>query len=118
MRILVVDDMPEILKPLSQELRRLGHSVVEATDGVNAICGFDDDIDLVITDLNMPLLNGYALARFLREELDFKGPIILHTADCIAKETKHITEVIDKGNFEQMEIYLTEAEFPMDRHCD
>jgi two-component system cell cycle sensor histidine kinase/response regulator CckA len=60
-RILVVDDDENILKTTEQLLRRRGHEVISANDGKSAIQYYKEhwnDIDLVILDMNMPMMNG------------------------------------------------------------
>jgi PAS domain S-box-containing protein len=69
--ILVVDDDKSIRTILGAILRKHGYSVVDCGDGVEAIERFDagaDTIALVITDSDMPLLGGAALARALRQK--------------------------------------------------
>jgi two-component system cell cycle sensor histidine kinase/response regulator CckA len=68
--ILVVDDDQRILKLLSTCLENAGHQVLTAPNGLNGLAVFrsnSDLIDLVITDLKMPEMNGYEMARRVRE---------------------------------------------------
>ena len=68
--ILVVDDSPTVVKFVSFSLRNSGYRVVTACDGMDAIekiSGLPDQVDLIITDLNMPNLDGYALIGTLRQ---------------------------------------------------
>ena len=82
MNILVVDDELVIREILSRGLRRYGHQVLLAADGQEALGCLDDSpdpVDLVITDYNMPNMNGLTLIKRIRE--DRKGlPVFLITA--------------------------------------
>ena len=63
-RILVVEDEAEIRQNLCECLRQMGCQVIEATDGVEALEVFKqhpEKIDLVLTDLVMPRMNGHEL---------------------------------------------------------
>jgi DNA-binding response OmpR family regulator len=67
--VLLVDDDDGVRALISQALRRQGHPVLEAEDGVKALAAFDaasDHIQLLIADVVMPGLRGPALAQRLR----------------------------------------------------
>ncbi|MCB9689883.1 MAG: response regulator [Alphaproteobacteria bacterium] len=66
-RILVVDDLPEVRDVLREVLVRAGMAVLEAGDGQEALDRLDDDltVDLVLTDLSMPVMDGEALTDVL-----------------------------------------------------
>jgi len=69
MRILVVDDEPQITRVLRTSLQSNGHEVMVARDGAEALEMFRQaPPDLVITDLAMPGMDGIALTREIREE--------------------------------------------------
>jgi two-component system sensor histidine kinase EvgS len=72
--ILVVDDYPANRLLLSRQLSYLGHQVLTAQDGQQ---GFElwreHELDLVITDCNMPVISGYELAGAIRDEERFQG---------------------------------------------
>ena len=66
--ILVAEDEPLVLKMISTMLERLGHIVLAASTPKEAIFmagQFDNKIDLVITDVIMPRMNGRELAKRL-----------------------------------------------------
>ncbi|OWP51984.1 ATP-binding protein [Pseudomonas nitroreducens] len=68
LKVLVVDDHAANRMLLTQQLEHLGHRVEVASDGAQALqLWHPGDFDLVITDCNMPVLNGYGLARRIRE---------------------------------------------------
>ena len=67
MRILVVDDEPQITRVLRTSLQSNGHEVTVAQDGVEALAEFmKAEPDLVITDLAMPGMDGIELTRAIR----------------------------------------------------
>lgn len=80
LKVLVVDDHAANRMLLTQQLEHLGHQVEVASDGSLALqLWHPDDFDLVITDCNMPVLNGYGLARRIRElekEMDAEPCVI------------------------------------------
>lgn len=78
--ILVVDDEPKMRRLLEIMLTQMGYGVVQAADGQEALALLAEQaIDLVITDLRMPLLDGIGLLRQLREHGN-EVPVIVVTA--------------------------------------
>jgi two-component system response regulator AtoC len=78
--ILVVDDEPSIRKVLAAQLRRAGYDVTAVADGSEAISLLaEHPFDLVITDLQMPEIDGMALLEHCRATLPAL-PVILITA--------------------------------------
>jgi len=68
-RILVVDDDPEIRGSVADVLRQAGYDVEEAKDGKKAIKCIDaGSYDLVLTDLNLPKLDGMRVLRHVLDE--------------------------------------------------
>ncbi|WP_277761959.1 transporter substrate-binding domain-containing protein [Pseudomonas sp. A34-9] len=69
LRILVVDDQSANRLLLTQQLGFLGQSVRDAADGAAALALWrTEPFDIVITDCNMPVMNGYELARSIRKD--------------------------------------------------
>src|SRR5215471_14056321 len=79
-QFLIVDDEPNLRKILSAQLSRDGYDVMTAEDGEQGLQALrDHHIDLVITDLKMPKVDGMTLLReALREEPQL--PIVMITA--------------------------------------
>ena len=81
-RILVVDDSIVVRRMLGLILERAGHEVTFAVDGqegLRAAAGLGPD--LLITDLEMPLLDGIGLVRALRADQALAAiPVVLLTA--------------------------------------
>jgi CheY-like chemotaxis protein len=63
-KILVVDDDQITLKVVCQMLVSLGYETIAATDGIEALSRMsgDDGFDFVLTDINMPHIDGWQLA--------------------------------------------------------
>ena len=67
-RVLVADDDLWILRMISTVLERRGHSVTLASDGEEALAAaVDNPPDLLITDINMPRMDGWQLIEALRQ---------------------------------------------------
>lgn len=81
--ILTVDDSPSMRKMVSFTLIGAGYQVVEAVDGLDAFEKAQTQLfDLVLTDQNMPRMDGLGLTRKLREHPHFKTvPILMLTTE-------------------------------------
>ena len=81
--ILTVDDSATIRQMLTLTLSDAGYGVVEAVDGEDALAKLaEHQIDMVITDLNMPKLDGIGLIREVRKLPDSRFvPIIMLTTE-------------------------------------
>ena len=81
-KILIVDDERDMVKLLKMELELRKYYVVCAYDGQEGYEKFlEEKPDLVLLDLMLPKLNGYALCRKIRREnKDTKTPIVMLTA--------------------------------------
>jgi len=79
-RILVVDDEVKMRRLLEMSLKNMGHEVVMAADGIEALACCDEaPFDLILTDLKMPRMDGLQLLRSLRERGE-DVPVIVLTA--------------------------------------
>jgi CheY-like chemotaxis protein len=63
---LVVDDEPLVRSFVSTVLRNRGWSVIEAADGASALAVAPEALSLLVTDYEMPIINGVTLAQQLR----------------------------------------------------
>lgn len=83
--VLVVDDSPTIVKFVSFSLKNNGFNVLTASDGMDAIekiSSHTKPIDLIITDLNMPNVDGYELISTLRRNTKYREiPIIILSSE-------------------------------------
>lgn len=80
-RILIVDDSQTILKMILHYLKDEGHELVTAEDGRIAYDAFENDegnFQLVLTDINMPNMNGFELTEKIRTgTTNEKVPIVV-----------------------------------------
>ncbi|MGB0386350.1 MAG: response regulator [Ardenticatenaceae bacterium] len=81
-KILVVDDSPVIQRMLSFTLKRHRHTVLTARHGKQALQLLEKrQVDLVITDVTMPQMDGLTLLKELRANADYKSlPVVMLTA--------------------------------------
>jgi diguanylate cyclase (GGDEF)-like protein len=78
MKALIVDDDRVLADVLAFTLRREGFQIILAYDGETALeCWAEEQPDLIVLDVNMPRLDGFAVCRRIREQAD--TPIILLT---------------------------------------
>ncbi|OON37127.1 two-component system sensor histidine kinase/response regulator [Izhakiella australiensis] len=90
--ILIVDDHPINRMLLSEQLGTLGYQVKTAQDGVDALNVIGrSEIDIVLTDVNMPNMDGYRLTQRLRE-MGKAFPIVGVTANALAEEKQRCIE--------------------------
>lgn len=86
---LIVDDSPTMRQMVAFTLTNAGFTVVEAQDGkdaVNKVAG-GGKMDIVVTDLNMPEMDGIALIKELRKLSAFRfTPILMLTTESAAEK--------------------------------
>lgn len=77
--ILIADDSPSIRKFISFSLSMKGFEIIPAADGMEALEKLPKEkINLIITDLNMPNIDGFELIKTIRNSEEFKEiPIII-----------------------------------------
>jgi len=82
-RVLCVEDNPENLLMLQRRLPRRGFEVTSATDGAQSVEWAKTlQPDLIVMDLNLPVLDGWEATRRLKNQPETKHiPIIVLTAD-------------------------------------
>lgn len=81
-KVLFVDDSPTMRRILMNSLKKIGFSnITESENGLDALKKMEEqDIDLVLTDWNMPEMNGEQLVRELRNNEKYKKlPILMIT---------------------------------------
>ena len=86
-RILTVDDSPSMLKMVTVTLTGAGHSVATAADGCEALAvARSETFDLVVTDVNMPNMDGITLVRELRALPPYRYvPLLILTTEGTAE---------------------------------
>jgi two-component system, chemotaxis family, chemotaxis protein CheY len=87
-KILAVDDSASLRQMVAFTLKEAGHEVVEAADGDEGLdAAKGGAADLVISDINMPKMDGLTLVRELRNLPDYKfTPILLLTTESSAEK--------------------------------
>jgi two-component system chemotaxis response regulator CheY len=82
-KILAVDDSASMRQMVAFTLKGAGHDVVEAADGVEALNkAKTQSFDLVITDVNMPNMDGISLIKELRALPNFRfTPMLMLTTE-------------------------------------
>ena len=90
--ILVIDDSPTNRKSLTRLLGHAGHEVIEATNGVEALALVQTEHpDVVVSDVLMPLMDGYEFARQVRANPSIAGmPIIFYSAGYNQEEARSL----------------------------
>ena len=79
MRILIVEDEPDMLRTLAQAMREEGHAVDEAADGAEGLYKATEwDYDAIILDGMLPEMDGFEVLRRIR--LIKKTPVLMLTA--------------------------------------
>jgi len=82
MKVLIVDDSSTMLRIIENTLKRIGiKNITKALNGIEAVEELKKSkFDIVITDWNMPEMNGYELVLYIRER-DKEIPIIMVTTE-------------------------------------
>src|SRR5690242_15946269 len=93
MKILLVDDDPDLLDITAYALRREGFDVLVAADGVQALRRWEgEQPDLVVLDVGLPNLSGLDVCRQIRQSSE--TPVIMLTG---ASEEQRILEAYTNG---------------------
>jgi len=112
-RVLLVDDSVSVRKFVGGMLERAGFQVVAARDGAEALQRLaEHTVDVIVTDLEMPRLNGYELIRDLNREPTARGlPVVVLTTRAGAKHVNlarelgvehYVAKPIDEASFVQL----------------
>jgi|SRR5580704_14432854 two-component system chemotaxis response regulator CheY len=85
--ILTVDDSASMRQMVGFTLRSASYNVVEATDGRDGLSKLSPDIHLIVTDLNMPIMDGIELIKQVRAGSRHKYvPILVLTTESQASK--------------------------------
>jgi len=81
--ILIVDDSNAIRQSVSFILEEAGYQITQAEDGVEAVKKLgDNSFDLVLTDVNMPNMDGIALTKYIRQAPQHQfTPVLMLTTE-------------------------------------
>jgi len=99
LRVLIVDDSSVMRKIVDRSLRQAGldiKEVFEASNGVEALARMQETrVDLILSDINMPTMDGLELVRQLQAVKNAKGvPIVMVTTE--AGES-HVVQALSSG---------------------
>lgn len=93
MKILLVDDDPDLLAVIAFAVQQAGFLVVKAADGEKALDVFErEEPDLAVLDINLPRINGFELARRIRGRSHI--PIIMLT---VRSEEEDVVRALGLG---------------------
>jgi len=94
--ILVVEDSPTMRQLISFAMKRVsGAKVIEATDGVDALKKLSaEKVDLILADINMPVMDGLKLVSLVRSNAEYKDiPIIIITTEGAEEDKKRAMSI-------------------------
>jgi two-component system chemotaxis response regulator CheY len=94
--ILVVEDSPTMRQLISFAIKRIPNSrVIEATDGVDALKKLSSEkIDLILADINMPVMDGLKLVSLVRGNPAYKDiPVIIVTTEGAEEDRKRALSI-------------------------
>ncbi|TFG48072.1 MAG: response regulator [Candidatus Brocadiia bacterium] len=119
-RVLVAEDSPTNIKLIEMLLRNMGLDVTLAKDGREAVkAALAADFDLILMDIQMPVMNGYEAAELLKEK-GISAPVIALTANAMKGDEEkclaagcdaYITKPIEKAKLiDTLTKFLTQKE--------
>lgn len=95
MRILIVDDDPGIRMLISRLVVKAGHDALEASNGVEALRSLDrEPVQMVVSDIEMPGLDGIALTRRIRER---QWPHYIYIVLISVMDRDYVEEILAAG---------------------
>lgn len=83
-KILIIEDSPTMRQLIAFALKRLqGVRIVEANDGVDGLKKLSSEkFDLILTDINMPIMDGLKLVSLVRNDANYRTtPIVVITTE-------------------------------------
>lgn len=90
-KILCIDDSLVIRKLLTSDLEQEGYDVVTGVDGIDGLRVLDENpnVSVIITDINMPALDGFGVIKEVRAKEAFRTvPIIVLTTESNSEKKK------------------------------
>ncbi len=86
-KILVIDDSPTLRKVMRYMLLKRGYDVVVSPDGKNGLLELEKDtFDLIILDMNMPVMSGIEVIKKLKQKENFTTPVLILSASVESKD--------------------------------
>jgi two-component system phosphate regulon response regulator PhoB len=113
--VLVVEDEEDLLETVTFILRRAGYEVIEADNGLHALerIAANGLPDLILLDMNMPVMNGWELARQMRARELWRVPVVVFTA---AHDAQRSADEIGAAGFLGKPFDLEELVATVTRH--
>ncbi|NOX91548.1 MAG: response regulator [Gammaproteobacteria bacterium] len=116
MNVLIVDDKPENLYLLRTLLSAKGYEVIEAVNGEQAlVCAGQSPPDLIVSDILMPVMDGFALCRAWKADAQLKSiPFVFYTATYTESKDKEFALNLGADLFlvkpQEIHVFLREIE--------
>ncbi len=80
--LLIVDDSESIRELISTNLTDAGYTVIKAVNGQDGLDKLTPEVKLIVTDLNMPIMDGITMVKNIRNNVNFKHlPIVMLTTE-------------------------------------
>jgi diguanylate cyclase (GGDEF)-like protein len=96
MKVLLAEDSLTMMMTATVIIEKSGHEVIPARDGKEALSLFaSENPDLVLLDVQMPIYNGFEVAKKIRSENKDKWVPIIFLTGCVGDD--HLTQGIDAG---------------------
>jgi CheY-like chemotaxis protein len=112
LRVLVVEDDPDVRQSFADLLRCWGHQTVLASDGVTALRVVEEQTpDVILLDLGLPHMNGLELAKIIRGRWPDKPPVL------IAVTGYGTTEDCHRSNEAGIDFHLLKPVEPDELEC-
>ena len=93
MKVLLVDDDPDLLSVTGFALQQAGFAIVKANDGLAALRAFESEKpDIAVLDINMPRMSGFELAQKLRQKS--RIPVLMLT---VRSEEQDVVRALSLG---------------------
>ena len=80
--LLIVDDSESIRELVSYNLTDAGYNIIKAINGQDGLDKLNADVKLIVSDLNMPIMDGITMIKHIRKDPEYKHlPIIMLTTE-------------------------------------
>jgi len=122
MKILVVDDMEDMLYMLKTILKGNGYEVTTAKNGVEALDKLkEESVDIIISDILMPRMDGFQFCRECKKDDGLKKiPFIFYTATYTSKKDEEFALSLGAERFvrkpEEIEVFLNIIKEVIEKH--
>ncbi|MBI5178052.1 MAG: response regulator [Nitrospinae bacterium] len=115
--VLLVEDDPLMSDVLNYELQNMGHSVLNAENGVEALIALETfRPDIIITDLMMPEMDGYELIRSVRQSETHRDVPIIAMSASIAQHIRDLVLKLGANEFMTKPFSFSKLEWYIENH--